>query len=267
MLQLVQQGCLAVMSGEPIPLDMGAVSKHQQRLQRRTQERGGTQQHQPNAGDGRILGSPDSHEPSPEQLDSGEPLPFDTAAVAKHQQRLDERANKSGGTEKQQQPNAGDGRIFGSPDSNEPSPEQPDNGDPLPFDTAAVAKHQQRLDKQSNKSGGTEKQQQPNAGDGRVFGSPDSHEPSPEQLDSGEPLPFDTAAVAKHQQRLDQRTQQQQVSHGHDQHQPRTGDGRKMGSPDSQEPAPEHPLPLDKDAVDKHEQHFQEQFEEEQQRR
>ncbi len=56
--------------GEPLPLDMDAVHKHQQRLNQRTKGRGGggkDEQHQPNAGDGRILGSPDSKEPEPEQ--------------------------------------------------------------------------------------------------------------------------------------------------------------------------------------------------------
>jgi len=58
-------------TGEPIPLDMDAVHKHQQRLDQRTKGRGGgggkDEQHQPNAGDGRILGSPSSKEPEPEQ--------------------------------------------------------------------------------------------------------------------------------------------------------------------------------------------------------
>ena len=58
-------------TGEPLPLDMDAVHKHQQRFNQRTKGRGGggggtEEQHQPNAGDGRILGSPDSKEPEPE---------------------------------------------------------------------------------------------------------------------------------------------------------------------------------------------------------
>ncbi len=57
-------------TGEPLPLDMDAVHKHQQRFNQRTKGRGGAgkdEQHQPNAGDGRILGSPHSKEPEPEQ--------------------------------------------------------------------------------------------------------------------------------------------------------------------------------------------------------
>ena len=51
----------------------------------------GQEGHQPRVGDGRKLGSPDSKEPTPVQLDNGEPLPLDEAAVAKHQKRLNEK--------------------------------------------------------------------------------------------------------------------------------------------------------------------------------
>ena len=44
--------------------------------------RGGKEQHQPNAGDGRIFGSPDSKEPDPEQLD-------DPYGKNKHRDHLD----------------------------------------------------------------------------------------------------------------------------------------------------------------------------------
>ena len=88
-------------------------------------------------------------------------------------------------------------------------------------------------------------------------------------LANGEPLPFDESAVTKHQKRLEQHAKQSQhQSHGHgkeeeQQHQPRTGDGRKLGSPDSKEPAPEG-LPsgdLDLDAIDQHQQRLQAQEE------
>ena len=138
-------------SGEPIPLDVDAVEKHQQRLQQR---RGATdEQHQPNAGDGRVLGSPDSKEPQPELLANGEPLPFDESAVAKHQKRLEQHAKHSQHSshghgkeeEPQHQPRTGDGRKLGSPDSKEPAPEGLPSGD---LDLDAIDKHQRRLQEQ-----------------------------------------------------------------------------------------------------------------------
>ena len=143
--------CLQFVSGEPIPLDVDAVDKHQQRLQQR---RGATdEQHQPNAGDGRILGSPDSKEPEPELLANDEPLPFDESAVAKHQKLLGQQAKQSqhqshghGQEEEQQhQPRTGDGRKLGSPDSKEPAPEGLPSGD---LDLDAIDKHQRRLQEQ-----------------------------------------------------------------------------------------------------------------------
>lgn len=51
--------------------------------------------------------------------------------------------------EDQHQPRVGDGRIMGSPDSKEPEPEILDNGEPLPFNAEAVAKHQKRLEERN----------------------------------------------------------------------------------------------------------------------
>ena len=208
-------------------------------------------------------------------------------AVHRHQQRLEQ--HTEGQEEEPHQPNAGDGRVFGSPDSKEPEPRLLDNGEPIPFDEAAAAKHAQRLEQHTkqrqshadeshgNESHGNashdDEQHQPRVGDGRKMGSPDSQEPKPEQLDNGEPLPTDTAAVAKHQQRLEQQSQQQSKqhqSHGDDEpHQPRVGDGRKLGSSDSQEPQPEQvdtggALPLDLDAIDKHQQRLEDEVQEDQ---
>ncbi len=138
-------------SGGPLPLDVDAVDKHQQRLQQR---RGATdEQHQPNAGDGRLLGSSDSKEPEPELLANGEPLPFDESAAAKHQKRLEQHAKHSqhqsqghGEEEEQQhQPRTGDGRKLGSPDSKEPAPEGLPSGD---LDLDAIDNHQRRLQEQ-----------------------------------------------------------------------------------------------------------------------
>ena len=241
--------------GEPIPLDMGAVAKQAQRLDQRsnsTSKPKGGEQHQPNAADGRVLGSSDSDEPTPKQDDHGEPFPFNEGAAAKHAQRLQQRSNGKG-TE-QRQPNAGDGRVLGSSESQEPEPQLRDDGKPLPFDDSTAAKHAQRLGQHAE-------QHQPNAGDGRLFGSSQSREPNPEQLDNGEPLPVDDSTVAKHAQRLEQRSNQDQSPEA-DHHQPHAGDGRILGSEQSQEPNPEQqadgePLPLDLDAVDKHQQRLE----------
>lgn len=243
--------------GEPIPLDMNAVAKHAQRLDQRSNSNStgkGGEQHQPNAGDGRVLGSSDSQEPSPKQDDGGEPLPFDEGAAAKHAKRLQQRSKGSSGAE-QHQPNAGDGRVLGSSNSQEPEPQLRDDGQPLPFDDNVAAQHAKRL------SGNPKQQHQPNAGDGRVFGSSDSTEPNPEELDNGEHLPVDDRAVAQHAQRLAQRSNQHQ-SPDAGEHQPSAGDGRVFGSEQSREPKPEQradgqPLPLDLDAVDKHQQRLQ----------
>ncbi|KAL3162624.1 hypothetical protein ABBQ38_008671 [Trebouxia sp. C0009 RCD-2024] len=238
--------------GEPIPLDMDAVAKHARRLDQRSNSNSngkGGEQHQPNASDGRVLGSSDSHEPPPKQNDGDEPLPFDEGAAAKHAKRLQQHSKEGEGAE-QHQPNAGDGRVLGSSDSHEPAPELRHDGEPLPFDDSAVAQHAKRL-------GGDSKQQhQPNAGDGRVFGSPNSREPNPEELDNGERLPTDDSAAAKHAQRLAQRSNQHHSPEA-EQHQPNAGDGRVLGSEQSREPKPEQPLPLDLDAVDKHQQRLE----------
>ena len=104
-------------------------------------------QHQPRAGDGRILGSPDSKEPKPELLDNGEPLPLDEKAVAKFQQRLEQRTkHRQTQDDSQHQPRAGNGRKLGSPDSQEPDSRLLPSGEPEPFDEEAVARHQQRLE-------------------------------------------------------------------------------------------------------------------------
>ena len=241
--------------GEPIPLDMGAVAKHAQRLGQHSNSdssSGDKEQHQPNAADGRVLGSSDSQEPTPRQDEHGEPLPFDRGAAAKHAQRLQQRSQGEG---QEHQPNAGDGRVLGSAHSQEPEPPQlHGDGEPVPFDDSAAGKHAKRLDQHAE-------QRQPNAGDGRVFGSSDSREPNPEQLDNGEPLPVDKDEVAKHAQRLSQHSHQHQ-SPDAEQHQPNAGDGRVLGSEQSQEPKPEQqsdgePLPLDLDAVDKHQQRLE----------
>ena len=71
------------------------MAKFMQRLEQRTRH-GQTQddsQHQPRMGDGRKLGSPDSQEPQPRLLPSGEPEPFDEEAAARHQQRLDQKVH------------------------------------------------------------------------------------------------------------------------------------------------------------------------------
>ena len=216
--------------GEPIPLDMAAVTKHAKRLDQHSNSKGlELEQHQPNAGDGRVLGSSDSHEPEPRQRDTGEPLPFDDSAAAQHAKRLAQHPQ-------QHQPNAGDGRVLGSSKSQEPNPEQLDNGEPLALDDSAVAKHAKRLSQHSQQASGDDEQHQPSPGDGRIMGSEQSREPKPKQQADGEPLPLDLDAVDKHQQRLEAvvRQREQQGS----QHQPRVGDGRKMGSPDSVEPEP-----------------------------
>ena len=201
-------------NGEPEPFDEEAVAKFEQRLERRTKH-GQTQndsQHQPNARDGRTLGSPDSQEPDPRLLPSGEPEPFDEAAVAKHEERLQQH---------QHQPRVGDGRKLGSPDSKEPQPET------LSSDQSAVGKHEQRLAQRSQHADDGDSDHQPRVGDGRKLGSPDSKEPQPENL-----LGDSTTG-----------NKSQQQSSGDDdsdsQHQPRVGDGRKLGSPDSKEPQPE----------------------------
>ena len=214
--------------GEPLPFNEGAATKHAQRLQQRSHGEG--QGHQPNAGDGRVLGSADSQEPEPQLRGDGEPLPFDESAAGKHAKRLDQHAE-------QRQPNAGDGQVFGSSHSREPKPEQLDNGEPLPVDNSEVAKHVQRLSQHSDQYQFPDvEQHQPNAGDGRVLGSEQSQEPKPEQQSDGEPLPLDLDAVEKHQQRLEATTRQREQEAS--QHQPRVGDGRKLGSPDSVEPEP-----------------------------
>ena len=219
--------------GEPIPLDMAAVSKHAKRLDQRSKSGGQEeeQEPQPNAGDGRVFGSSDSHEPVPRQHDGGEPLPFDDSAAAQHAKRLAQRAQ-------QPQPSADDGRVFGSPESQEPNPEQLDNGEPLPLDNSAVAKHAKRLAQRSqqHQPSNDDEQHQPSPGDGRVMGSEQSREPAPEQQADGEPLPLDLDAVDKHQQRLEAAARQREQQGS--QHQPRVGDGRKMGTPDSVEPEP-----------------------------
>ena len=238
--------------GEPIPLDMGAVAKHAQRLGQHSDSdtdssSKGREQHQPNAADGRLLGSSDSQEPTPRQDEHGEPVPFDEGAAAEHAQRLQQRSKGEGA--EGHQPNVGDGRALGSAQSQEPEPQMRGDGEPVPFDDSAAGKHAKRLNQQAG-------QRQPNAGDGRVFGSPHSREPNPEQLDSSEPLPVDNSAVAKHAQRLSHQ------SPDAEQHQPNAEDGRVMGSEQSQEPKPEQqadgePLPLDLDAVDKHQQRLE----------
>ncbi|KAL3135120.1 hypothetical protein ABBQ32_14218 [Trebouxia sp. C0010 RCD-2024] len=275
--------------GEPIPLDMDAVAKHAQRLDQRSNSNStgkGGERHQPNAGDGRVLGSSDSHEPPPKQDDGGEPLPFDESAAAKHAKRLQQRSKGGNGAEQQHsnagdgrvlgssdshepdlqqqhQPNAGDGRVFGSPNSQEPNPEELNNGERLPTDNSAGAKHAHRLAQRSKQHQSPEAgQHQPNAGDGRVLGSEQSQEPKPEQ-----PLPLDLDAVDKHQQRLEAARGQ----HGVSQHQPRVGDGRKMGSPDSKEPEPValdngEPMPLDKEAVARHQRRLKERVKQDQAR-
>ena len=242
--------------GEPIPLDMGAVAKHAQHLGQhsssnsRSMER---EQHQPNAADGRVLGSSDSQAPIPRQDEHGEPLPFDEGAAAKHAQRLQQQAKGEGS--QGHQPNAGDGRILGSAESQEPETQLRSDGEPLPFDDSAAAKHAKRLGQHAE-------QRQPNAGDGRVFGSSDSQEPNPEQLDNGEPLPVDDTAVAQHVQRPSPHSNQHQSPDAEQQHQPNAGDGRILGSEQSREPKPKQqadgePLPLDLDAVDKHQQRLE----------
>ncbi|KAL0045851.1 hypothetical protein WJX82_006724 [Trebouxia sp. C0006] len=171
----------------------------------------GREQHQPNAGDGRIFGSPDSREPDPEQLDDpeGEPLPLDMDAVHKHQQRFNQRTKGRGGAGKdeQHQPNAGDGRILGSPHSKEPEPEQqgPEGG-PLPLDVDAEQEEQRRAKTE-------EEQHQPRVGDGRILGSPKSKEPAPVILENGEPLPVDEEEVAKHQKQLEEKQAQRSARH------------------------------------------------------
>lgn len=216
--------------GEPLPFDEAAASKHAQRLQQNSkgEEAHG---HQPNAGDGRTLGSAESQEPETQLRSDGEPLPFDDIAVAKHAKRLGQHTE-------QRQPNAGDGRVFGSSESREPNPEQLDNSEPLPVDDSAVAQHAQRLTQHANQhqSPDAEQQHQPNAGDGRILGSQQSQEPKPRQQADGEPLPLDLDAVDQHQQRLEAATRQREQEAS--QHQPRVGDGRKLGSPDSVEPEP-----------------------------
>ena len=244
--------------GEPIPLDMGAVAKHAQRLGQHSNSKSSSmewEQHQPNAADGRVLGSSDSQEPTPRQNEHGEPLPFDEAAAAKHAQRLQQQSKGEGEASQGHQPNAGDGRILGSAQSQEPETQLSSGGEPLPFDDSAAAQHAKRLGQHAE-------QQQPNAGDGRVFGSSDSQEPTPEQLDNGEPLPVDDSAVAQHAQRLSQHSNQHQSPDAAQQHQPNAGDGRILGSEQSQEPKPKQqadgePLPLDLDAVDKHQQRLE----------
>ncbi len=260
-------------NGQPIPFNEDAVVKHQQRLEQQSkQQSSADDQHQPRVGNGRKLGSPDSKEPEPEQLYEQHQSSEDD----QHQPRVgDGRKLGSPDSEEpqpeqlyddQHQPNAGDGRVFGSPNSREASPEQLDNGEPLPLDTAAVAKHQQRLEQRSEKKNQqpsqADEQHQPRAGDGRKLGSPDSQEPQPEQLASGESPPLDLDAVDKHQQRLQDKEQQQQARE-QEQHQPRVGDGRILGSPDSKEPAPVlldngEPLPVDEDAVARHQKRLDE---------
>ena len=240
---------------------MNAVAKHAQRLGQHSGSNSdlssdssskGKEQHQPNAADGRILGSSDSQEPTPRQDEHGEPLPFDQSAAAQHAQRLQQRSKTEGGPG--HQPNAGDGRVLGSAQSQEPEPQLRGDSKPLPFDDSAAGKHAKRLGQHAE-------QRQPNAGDGRVLGSSQSREPNPEQLDNGEPLPADDSAVAKHAQRLSQHSKKHR-SPDAEQHQPNAGDGRVLGSEQSQEPEPEQqsdekPLPLDLDAVDKHQQRLE----------
>lgn len=282
--------------GQPIPLDMGAVAKHAQRVGQHSDSNTGSReqtQHQPNAGDGRVLGSAESQEPETQLRSDGEPVPLDDSAAAKHAKRLGQHAE-------QRQPNAGDGRVFGSSDSREPDPEQLDNGEPLPVDDTAVAKHAQQLSQHSNQqqSPDTEQQHQPNAGDGRILGSEQSREPKPKQQADGEPLPLDLDAVDKHQQRLEAATSQKEQDASQHQprvgdgrklgssdsvepepveldsgepHQPRVGDGRKMGSPDSKEPKAVvadsgEPMPLDEEAVARHQRRLEERVKQDQAR-
>ena len=277
--------------GEPLPFDESAAAKHAQRLQQRSKGEGG-QEHQPNAGDGRVLGSAQSQEPEPQLRGDGEPLPFDDSAAAKHAKRLGQHAE-------QRQPNAGDGRVFGSSHSREPNPEQLDNGEDLPVDDGAVARHAQRLSQHSNQRESPDAEQhQPNAADGRVLGSEQSQEPKPKQQADGEPLPLDLDAVDKHQQRLEAATRQRaqeasqhqpRVGDGRklgsadsvepepveldnaEPHQPRVGDGRKMGSSDSKEPKPVaadsgEPMPLDQEAVARHQRRLEERVKQDQAR-
>lgn len=223
---------------------MNAVAKHAQRLGQHSGSNSdlssdssskGKEEHQPNAADGRTLGSSDSQEPTPRQDEHGEPLPFDQSAAAQHAQRLQQRSKTDGGPG--HQPNAGDGRVLGSAQSREPNPEQLDNGEPLPADDSAVAKHAQRLSQHSKQHRSPDAEQhQPNAGDGRVLGSEQSQEPESEQQSDEKPLPLDLDAVDKHQQRLEAATRRREQEAA--QHQPRVGDGRKLGSADSVEPEP-----------------------------
>ena len=255
-------------------------------------------QHQPNAGDGRIFGSPDSKEPEPQQLDDpeGEPIPLDMGAVAKHAKRLDQRAKSTGQDEQQRQPNAGDGRVLGSDQSQEPVPEQQATGKPLALDLDAVDKHQQRLDEAASRREQQSSQHQPQVGDGRKMGSPDSREPEALDLsegeqhqprvgdgrkmgspDSKEPEALDSSEGEQHQPRVGDgrkmgspdstEPEALDLSEG-EQHQPRVGDGRKMGSPDSWEP---EPVVLDngepnQEAVAKHAQRLEERVKQRQAR-